>query len=241
VQPLIGITTASIIGENGLTYNRMYNAVPVAVAKAGGLPVLIPTGIDESALRAIYERLDAVLLPGGPDLDPSYYGEDRHPTTNVDPARDAIEIPLARWAYEDDLPMFGICRGHQVINVALGGTLVQDLPSQWQQAPVLTHDLPNEQPRSTRLHDIQIQANSRLASIIGDLRIDVNSLHHQAVQHASPHMRVVAHAPDGVVEATEVPDRRFMLTVQWHPEDLQDNEAMQRLFRAFVEAASVRR
>lgn len=239
MRPLIGITTASVV-DNGLIYNRAYNAIARAVERAGGLPVLIPTGIDEATLRAIYDRLDAVLLPGGPDVDPTWYGQERHPTTVIDSARDAIEVPLARWAVEDDLPLFGICRGHQVINVALGGSLVQDIPSQVE-TDVLAHDLPNKQPRNLKTHGVEISADSQLASIIGTTHTAVNSLHHQAVTKAAPGMVITAYSPDGLVEATEVPGKRFALSVQWHPEDLYDNdESSQRLFEEFVKAARER-
>lgn len=241
MHPFIGITTATVVdGDSGLTFSRAYNAISDAVARAGGLPVLIPTGLDEATLRGIYDRVDAVLLPGGPDIDPSYYGEERHPTTRVDAPRDAIEVPLVRWAYEDDRPLFGICRGHQVINVALGGTLIQDIPTQIE-ADTMEHALANGKPRDTRLHEVEVAPQSRLASIMGNTRVAVNSLHHQAVGIPAPSMQVTAYSPDGLVEATEVPDKRFILSVQWHPEDLcRDDEAMQSLFREFVEAARER-
>jgi putative glutamine amidotransferase len=240
VRPLIGITTASITNENGLTYNRAYQPISQAVEHAGGLPVLIPTGIDDETLRAIYEHLDAVLLPGGPDIDPSHYGEEPHPTTKVDSERDAIEVPLVRWAVEDDLPLFGICRGHQVINVALGGSLIQDIPSQIDER-VLPHATPDDQPRNRPTHDVSIAPESRLSSIMGGTSVAVNSLHHQAVREAAPGMRITAYSPDGLVEATELPGKRFALSVQWHPEDLYENDdTMLRLFEEFVEAARER-
>jgi putative glutamine amidotransferase len=201
---------------------------------------LIPTGLDETTLRALYERLDAVLLPGGPDVDPTYYGAERHPlTVTIDDLRDELELTVARWAVRDDLPIFGICRGHQVLNVALGGTLVQDIPDQL--GSPLIHDIPDDTPRSTRVHDVTIDGDSRLASILGETPVQVNSLHHQSVEKVAPNVVVTAHSPDGVVEALEAPDRHFVLSVQWHPEDLyQDDEAMLRLFTAFVQAARER-
>jgi putative glutamine amidotransferase len=157
----------------------------------------------------------------------------------IDDLRDELELTVARWAVRDDLPVFGICRGHQVLNVALGGTLVQDIPEQL--GSPLTHDIPDGTPRSTRIHDVTIDQNSRLASILGETQIHVNSLHHQSVEKVAPNVVVTAHSPDGVVEAIEAPDRHFVLSVQWHPEDLyQDDEAMLRLFTAFVQAARER-
>ncbi|MFN8528082.1 MAG: gamma-glutamyl-gamma-aminobutyrate hydrolase family protein [Anaerolineae bacterium] len=239
VRPFIGITSSHLI-INGNPYNRMYQRNAAAIAHAGGLPVYIPTGMDEATLREIYDRMDAILLPGGPDVDPAEYGAERHPTvtdTRIDAARDALELTLARWQYEDDRPTFGICRGHQVLNVALGGTLVQDIPDQL--ATAGAHDQADELPRSNPLHSIHIEPSSRLASILGRTETIVNSMHHQSVERAAPGVAVTAFAPDGVVEALEVPEKRFMLSVQWHPEDLYDgDEAMDRLFRAFVEAAA---
>jgi len=237
VRPLIGISTSDVYAERGKLYHRAYALNAHAIADAGGLPVYIPTGLETSLLRELYERLDAVLLPGGPDVDPVEYGQERHPKTKIiDVPRDALELTLARWAAEDDLPMFGICRGHQVMNVAFGGTLVQDIPSQVE--TTLTHDLPDEYPRDTRLHEVQVDPGSRLASILGTTQFTVNSLHHQSVQQPGPGVAVTAYAPDGVVEALELPDKRFVLSVQWHPEDLYENDdMMRRLFQEFVSAA----
>ncbi|MBW4436930.1 MAG: gamma-glutamyl-gamma-aminobutyrate hydrolase family protein [Pleurocapsa minor GSE-CHR-MK-17-07R] len=238
-RPLIGITSSSII-INGNPYNRMYAPNARAIAEAGGLPVYIPTHMDTDTLREIYDRLDGLLLPGGPDVDPAQYNADRHPQLGlVDDARDAIELTLARWSVSDDMPTFGICRGHQVLNVALGGTLIQDIPSQVDTD--LHHDISNETPRATRIHDITIQPDSRLASILGTTHVQVNSIHHQSVELAAPNAVVTASAPDGVVEALEVPGKAFVLSVQWHPEDLyQSDDGMRRLFQTFVDAARER-
>ncbi len=237
MRPLIGITAADVYAERGKLYHRAYALNAFAVADAGGLPVYIPPGLEESVLRDVYERVDAVLLPGGPDVDPVIYGQERHPETKIiDAPRDALELTLTRWLVEDDRPLFGICRGHQVMNVALGGTLVQDIPSQVE--TTLTHDLPDEYPRSTRLHTVDIKPESRLASILGTTQVIVNSLHHQSVQAPAPGVDFTAYAPDGIVEALEVPDKQFILSVQWHPEDLyEDDGMMKRLFTEFVNAA----
>jgi putative glutamine amidotransferase len=238
VRPLIGVTTAAVTNENGLTYNRAYSPIARAVARAGGLPVLIPTGLDEETLHALYERLDGLLLPGGPDIDPAHYGEAPHPTTVIDAERDALEVPLTRWAVDDGVPLLGICRGHQVVNVALGSSLVQDIRSQLPET-TLPHD--QEPPRGRPSHDIAIAPDSRLARIVGGVHLAVNSLHHQAVRQAAPGLRVTARSADGVIEATERAGPGFALTVQWHPEDLADSDpAMLALFEALVEAARER-
>jgi putative glutamine amidotransferase len=236
LRPLIGITTAET-EENGKPYHRSYARNAWAIADAGGLPVYIPTGLAEDALREIYERVDAVLLPGGPDVDPVIYGAERHPETKIiDDARDTLELTLARWTLADDRPLFGICRGHQVMNVAFGGTLIQDIPSEVETD--LPHETPGTLPRATIRHDVSIAPESRLASILGTTRVGVNSLHHQSVERPAPGVLVTGYSPDGIVEALEVPDKRFVLSVQWHPEDLYPNdEGMKRLFESFVEAA----
>ncbi|MDZ4766297.1 MAG: gamma-glutamyl-gamma-aminobutyrate hydrolase family protein [Chloroflexota bacterium] len=242
MRPLIGIVTSSHTSETGNPYNRIYAMPALDLADAGGLPVYIPTRLDEDTLRGLYERLDAVLLPGGADVRPSLYGvTEVHPTTyGIDDERDKTEITLARWAVKDDRPLFGICRGHQVVNVALGGTLLQDIPSQVSNP--LAHDIPDGDPRSTLLHDVRIDPSSKLAAILGVTQIKVNSLHHQAVEAPAPGVRVTALSPDEIVEALEIADRRFALTVQWHPEDMYngdypEREPMRKLFAAFVAAA----
>lgn len=235
-RPLIGVTAASF-SINGKPYHRGYAPIVWAVAAAGGLPVYIPPGLDPITLRELYARLDGLLLPGGPDVRPDRYGQDQHPLTQViDDPRDELEITLARWAFDDDLPVFGICRGHQVLNVALGGTLVQDIPSLVDNG--LTHDIADDTPRSTRMHEVDIAAGSRLSGILGTTHAAVNSIHHQSVMQPAPSARVTAYAPDGVIEALEVPDKPFILSVQWHPEDLYtEDPAMARLFESFVAAA----
>jgi putative glutamine amidotransferase len=236
LRPLIGITTADF-EVNGNPYHRSYARNAWAIADAGGLPVYVPTGLNEDLLRELYERLDAVLLPGGPDVDPAYYGAHRHPETKIiDDARDSLELTLARWTYADDRPLFGICRGHQVVNVALGGTLIQDIPSEVKTD--LSHDTPNEMPRGTIQHGVELAEDSRLASILGATQVSVNSLHHQSVERPAPGVNVTGYSPDGIVEALEAPDKQFVLSVQWHPEDLyDDHDGMKRLFESFVEAA----
>jgi putative glutamine amidotransferase len=201
---------------------------------------MIPCGLQPDTLRAIYERMDAVLIPGGGDVDPIHYRADRHPLTErIDPERDATELLVAGWAVEDDLPLFGICRGHQVINVAMGGTLVQDISSLVETQ--ISHEMPGEMPRDEPIHQVNINPQSRLAAIVGATTLAVNSFHHQSVEQPAPSASVTALAPDGIVEALERPDRRFVLSVQWHPEDMAgDDEAMQRLFDAFVDAARER-
>lgn len=239
MHPLIGLPTATYVSTtNGLTYYRSYARIVQAIVHAGGLPILIPVDLPDDEIREMYQRVSGILIPGGGDLDPMIYGAERHPATQeADDARDHTELVLARWAVEDDKALLGICRGHQVINVALGGTLVQDIPSELHSD--IRHDTKNDPDgRVARVHDVRIQPSSRLAQILGGTLYTVNSLHHQSVDAPAPGTVITALAPDEVVEALEIPDKRFAISVQWHPEDLYLNDAaMRRLFEAFVAAA----
>lgn len=240
-KPLIGITAYTYAKpENGWHYDISYYKNAAAIERAGGLPVLIPSTLQEETLRAIYERLDAVLLPGGSDINPAQYKAEADPKLGlIDNARDKMELAMASWALADDLPILGICRGIQLLNVAMGGSLVQDIPSSIETE--LRHDIHNDEPRNTFLHDVQVEADSRLAQILGAQQFRVNSLHHQALREVAPNANVVAKAPDGIIEAIEVPSKSFVMAVQWHPEDLlDDDERMEKLFKAFVQAAQSR-
>jgi putative glutamine amidotransferase len=240
-KPLIGVTTAvREVGTNGFKTLSAYTAIIASLERAGGLPVMIPVNVSDDTLRGIYQRLDGVLLPGGGDIDPMYFHEERHPATyGIDPLRDNAEVKLAQWAAQDDLPLFGICRGHQVLNVALGGTLIQDIATELPNHQPEDHSLPENTPRNTRNNRIKVSETSRLAQIIGETDLPVNSLHHQAVKTPAPGFVVTAYAEDGIIEAIEMPDKRFLLSVQWHPEDLSaEDPHMQALFDAFVAACA---
>jgi putative glutamine amidotransferase len=243
--PTIGIPTQTLHAIEGIpeavpeswVMNQRYAR---AVAAAGGLPVLIPLLEEEDTLRALYDRLDGVLLPGGVDLDPATYGETPLPTCGrLDPARDRVELAFARWAIAEGKPLFGLCRGLQIVNVALGGTLYQDIAAQRREA--IKHDyFPSAGfPRDHLAHPVIVTSGSRLDSLVGTAPLKVNSMHHQAVKDLAPGLVSTALAPDGVVEAVESPDRPFLLGVQWHPESLTERDPrMHRLVAGFVEAAS---
>ena len=189
--------------------------------------------------RAVLETCDALLLTGGADVDPIEYGEtDRHPTVEVDPARDRYELALARAALERDMPLLAICRGAQVLNVAAGGTLIQDIPS----AVVTTVQHTIDQPKDAIAHEVVVAAHSRLAGVLQTsstppYRVAVNSRHHQAVRQPAPLFVVSATAPDGVIEAIEKPDASFCIGVQWHPENFWRTGEFAGLFKGLVEAA----
>jgi putative glutamine amidotransferase len=180
------------------------------------------------------EHLHGLLIPGSPaDIDPACYGEEPHPRLGpVNPLRTDFEIRLVRHALTRGLPVFGICGGSQVLNVALGGSLYQDIPSQVPKA--FKHSGSPE-----RAHTVDIVPGTRLAAMLGTLEMRVNSLHHQAVKVPGQGMVVSASARDGVIEAVEMSNQPFVIGVQWHPERLfRDDEAAQRLFSAFVQAAA---
>lgn len=240
MQPIIGITSETTLRRDRV-YSSVYNEIARAVEAAGGLPLFIPTQLSETSLRQIHARLDALLLPGGPDVNPARYGAERHPRLGeMDDDRDAAEIPLAQWAVSEDKPVFGICRGHQMLNVALGGTLFQDMPSLLDDL-VEIHAKPDYTDRHALTHEVKVAGGSRLSTVLGESQLAVNSLHHQAVERVAPGMQAAAWSPDGVIEATEMPGKSFVLSVQWHPEDLYlQIDTMRRLFEAFVEAARVR-
>jgi putative glutamine amidotransferase len=199
--------------------------------------VLIPLNLDDGALRAIYERLDGLLLAGGVDVHPRHYGEAVHEKCGeIDEARDAVELTLTRWALAEGLPILAICRGIQVLNVAAGGTLYQDIAAQMPDS--LKHDYWPDYPRNLLPHQVTVNNDSHLAAILGGTQMAVNSLHHQAVKDLAPNFTVVARSPDGLIEAIEVNDHPFALGVQWHPEELlEDAPPMRRLFEEFVSAA----
>jgi putative glutamine amidotransferase len=190
--------------------------------------------------------VDGLLLTGGGDVDPAKYGETPHePLEDVDPARDDFEIALIAAARARDLPIFAICRGVQVLNVAAGGTLVQDIPSQVPGALNHSFSVPQHQPYDLA-HEIWVEKDSLLAKLMGDRLIgadtcEVNSRHHQAVKTVAPGFRVAATAPDGVIEAVEDPAARFCLGVEWHPENFWRTGEFRALFEGFLEAASVKR
>lgn len=238
VYPLIGIPSrrdlSSRSGSPVFAQNRTYVE---AITAAGGAPVLIPLNLGEEALRAIYERLDGLLLAGGEDVHPRHYGEAIHERCGeIGEARDTVELTLARWALAEGLPTLAICRGIQVLNVAAGGTLYQDIASQVPGS--LKHDFWPDHPRNCLAHQVTINGDSHLAAILGQGQVTVNSLHHQAVKDLAPSFRAVAQAPDGVIEAIEGHDHPFALGVQWHPEELVDDAPpMRRLFEDFVSAA----
>jgi putative glutamine amidotransferase len=217
----------------GLTPGRMLPDYVESIRRAGGEPRVL-----QNSLAASLEELSGVLLTGGGDIDPAYYNETPHPNTAApDALRDTFEIALARLALESRLPMLGVCRGLQVINVAAGGSLVQDIPSE------MTHPLAHQidTPLYAIAHPVWVSPSSRLARIMkeelseGDV-LQVNSRHHQAIKQPAPGFEISATAPDGVIEAIERADASFCMAVQWHPENFWRTGEFRALFEDFVKA-----
>jgi putative glutamine amidotransferase len=244
-RPIIGVTTQTLQAIDDIpealpsswVMSQRYLEI---VVHAGGVPVLVPL-FDRhlDVLRDIYDRLDGLLIPGGVDMDPETFGETRLATLGrIDPPRDRVEVQLAQWAGEDGKPVLGLCRGLQIINVALGGTLYQDLGEQRPDA--IRHDYyPTDGfARGYIAHEVEVEAASRLAALIGAGSLGVNSMHHQAIREVGSGLRVSAVAPDGLAEAAESADHPFMVGVQWHPESMNAGAApMAPLFNALIEAA----
>ena len=237
--PLVGLPTLAIPpGPKPPRFGINQSYVRALVA-AGCAPVLIPLLDDDERLHAIYERLDGIVFPGGADVAPHEYGEEPIDDLNVVEApRDRTELMLARWAVADDLPVLGICRGQQVLNVALGGSLWQDLRHQG--VTPVEHSDADGRARIALTHRVRLDPASRLAQLIDETDIAVNSLHHQAVKTIAPLLRVTGKSEDGVIEAVESPERSFLIAVQWHPEEIDDLPWVRRLFEGFAKAASTR-
>lgn len=239
--PLIGITCSRLTGGAWGAYSLghfldyTFSDYSHAVLAAGGAPLLIPTPQSRESLERILDGLAGVILSGGPDVHPGRYGEEPAAGLGeIDEALDRMEIALARLAAERGVPLLGICRGVQVLNVALGGSLYQDIASQVPQAICHTP----KADKSVLTHTVQIERGSLLARILGKREIRVNGKHHQAVRDVGSGLRPVARARDGVIEALEHPGKPFVLGVQWHPEGtFREDPFSLKLFRALVQAA----
>lgn len=234
--PRIGITgnTRTFSGAERSGVNGAYVR---AVLRSGALPFILPPLLGARHAAQYLDACDALVLTGGEDVDPGFYGEAPHPKLgDVDRLRDEFELALTKGAWERRLPILAICRGIQVVNVALGGTLWQDIPSQ--RPGGLEHKAPTE--RDIRSHLVTIASGSRLARALATVRTEVNSFHHQSVRDVAPGLVVTATAPDGEIEGLESgPDDPWLLAVQWHPEEFHHHEVApdHGLFNALVAAA----
>jgi putative glutamine amidotransferase len=224
-RPLIGITCGSI-GEGGRVKYGQNRSYVRAIEDAGGVPILIPP---QASIDELFDVLDGILFTGGGDVEPTLYDPEDLGSEGVDSERDGLELALARRAAVEGLPIFGICRGQQLINVALDGGLIQDVGAHHQ-----------EEAREAATHAVEVAPGSHLAAAIGE-RVEVNTFHHQVVdpERIGRGLKVSAFSSDGAryIEGLESEDGKI-LAVQWHPEDLTDREWARRLFRRLVEAAA---
>ncbi|GIL15699.1 MAG: gamma-glutamyl-gamma-aminobutyrate hydrolase [Chloroflexota bacterium] len=237
LRPVIGIPARSVVdSNNGFRYSGIPLTYSSNVERAGGAPILIPLQLSQATLKAIYARIDGLLLAGGVDVHPKEFGEEIEPFCGeIDTSRDETELSVTRWALADGHPIFGICRGIQMLNVAAGGSLYQDIPSQIKTEQ--NHSYIAGDPYNLRAHPVELEPTSRMAQWLGASQLQVNSLHHQALKKIAPGLRVIGRSPDGVVEAVESDNELFRVGVQFHPELLEDDARMLNLFKAFIESA----
>ncbi len=241
MRPLIGITCSRIVGgawgqySPGHFMDYAYEEYGQAIHNCGGASVIIPVPQNKESFQTIFDRLDGLLLSGGPDLNPRFYGE--QPLMGlgeVDEELDRMELEAARMAFQKDLPILGICRGIQILNVSQGGTLYQDIPGQVQES--ISHT--QKADKSVLTHSIQIEVKTLLYNLFKRKEIWVNGKHHQAIKDLAPGLVVSARATDGTIEAVEHTSRKFVIGVQWHPEGTWKNDIYsKKLFRAFIKAA----
>lgn len=245
--PVIGIVPSQNTTEKMVSFPERYAN---AIIKAGGAPLLLPLSGNPHVYETLFPLIDGFVLTGGNDIDPARYGAIRD-SGKIDehtPEREELEYLILSYAYRFDLPLMGICRGMQMINVCLGGTLYRDLGNQFPgivrkgindkegELPQLVHWQPK--PYSEPTHPVTILPNSKLGKLLGVRDIMVNSMHHQGVCDLSTRVDAVAYAPDGLVEAIEVRDKSFMIGVQWHPEFFTGRHRMECVFDALIEAAT---
>lgn len=237
-RPLVIIPARFSEDASALRYEAEVAAAKLleAVWDAGGEPLVVhPTPLQEPEVETLQRRLwmtDAILLPGGGDLSPRWYGQQPHPTLyNVNETQDGFDLALARWAIADKIPLLAICRGNQVVNVALGGTLVQDMTEATGRA------------HRNFVHDIELDADSPLREVVTDDRITISCSHHQCIADLGGELVAAAHAADGTIEAVTLAEHdAWYLGVQWHLEDFADTDPIQHgIFRAFVAAAAANR
>jgi putative glutamine amidotransferase len=239
-RPIIGCTTYHKVADQDPPIH-VYGLMPSyiqAIRKAGGVPLLIPLGLDYAELEVLFQSIDGLLIPGGGDVDPrNYQGNADHPTLrDIDEMRDWVELTLIRRAVAESKPVLAICRGLQIFNVALGGTLWEDIESEMPGA--MAHDYYQQHERTYLAHEVALEPASLLAHTLRADKVAVNSLHHQGIRQLAPQLCAAGRSADGLVEAIEVPGHPYAIGVQWHPENLLETAPpMLNLFTGLVAAS----
>ena len=235
-RPVVGITAN--FGPAGAELAEGYYQ---SILAAGGVPMVIPPLADKATLLSLLDRIDALVLSGGADVNPLWAGEDPIPAlSNINPARDRGELLLTQLAYDRNLPILGICRGIQVLAMAMGGTVIQDIVNAYPEADTLKHS--QQAPRHEATHFVETEPGSIVAELLGE-RFAVNSFHHQAVSETGCKLRVTARSADGIIEAVESTEYKPIWGVQWHPECfiLAGDDCMMPLFKEVVRQADLHR
>ncbi len=235
MAPIIGITASRSHNSYGQPAVQLTEAYVNAVIAGGGVPVVIPSSLAEGGWETLYAHLDGILFSGGGDIAVERFSGDPHPRVDeVEPDRDSVELSLLHAAAAGGKPFLGICRGCQLVNVALGGTLYTHIPDQLLGA--LDHAYPGNM-RTVLVHEVQIEEGTLAANVLAEPIVHVNSHHHQGLKDVAPDLRVAGRSPDGLVEIVELPEHPFAMAVQWHPEWLTFQEPSRNLFRRFIQAA----
>lgn len=230
-KPMIGIMPQYYPNNTRYSIDTGFSE---GILEAGGIPLMLPATTDEAILRQCLAQCDGIIFAGGCDIDPSCYEEERIPECNASSLlRDESEMLMMKLALEADIPILGICRGSQMINVVMGGTLYQDIPSQLNTSVVHKQAISGGKPT----HSVSILPDTPLAQLLGKTELMVNSYHHQCIKDAAPGMQIMAKAQDGVIEAFCFPEKRFLWGVQWHPEmSLAYDEESGKIFEMFLHA-----
>ncbi|WP_027340819.1 gamma-glutamyl-gamma-aminobutyrate hydrolase family protein [Halonatronum saccharophilum] len=235
-KPIVGITTFCKEEANKKHYNKVSSSYAKVIAEAGGTPILIPLMDNLDQAKEYIELIDALLLSGGQDISPHYYNNVATPYLGeVDSLRDKWEIKLFKLAYEENIPVLGICRGMQLINVAQGGTLYQDIVEEYNKKAIHIPEGCNE---CYVYHSINFKEPCNLCGFSSAKKFDVNSHHHQAIKDLAPGFKVIAETKGKIIEAIESMDKDFIFGVQWHPEDLTHlHPCFKKIFNIFIEKA----
>ena len=236
--PVIAVTASLLDASDDRPPRVALNAAYLrAIEQAGGLPWLLPPGLEPVTIRTVLDRCDGLMLTGGGDISPARYREPLTGSIGISEPRDTMEFAALEIALERQIPLLAICRGLQVLNVALGGSLWQDLPSQ--RPSDITHSQSDDRHIAT--HHVAVEPESKLAAALGATSIETNSMHHQGINRLGEGLCAVARTTDGLIEGIELPNCPFALAVQWHPEELTaTHEHARNLFAAFVAACTKR-